>query len=64
MRYVVCYRPGTVNVVAYVHLREGGAVPLSQPTVTHPAPEAAPRPEPEPEWVVPRGPGQEGTYHA
>jgi hypothetical protein len=60
MRYVVCYRPGTVNVVAYVHLRDDGA----RPTVTHPALGAAPRPEPEPEWVVPRGPGQEGTYHA
>lgn len=68
MRYAACYKPGTVHVVAYVHLSEDGTVRLARPvrkdaeiTIHYPGTR---RPFPEPEWAVPYGPGTDGTYHA
>lgn len=67
MRYAACYRAGTVNVIAYVHLGDDGTVRLPRPiqrtvqiTIHYPSQR---RPFPEPEWASPHGPGPEGTYH-
>jgi hypothetical protein len=68
MRYAACYAPATVQVFAYVHIREDGVIRFHRPvrkgarfTVDYAINQA---PEPAPDWSVPRGPGPEGTYHA